>query len=201
MIKVLSCLLATLLLISACDAETRGPESPAVPRGYYAQLEIVHEGRQLDFGPFVGYYFKPLDGDNLTNLEFICFNERRFYTDEQPVNAKLFAGDAVLVTLPAGDPIPERRQRINPVFFDQAPLAWLQSRPEPQDAFVHFHSAYDRSGAVLTGYWLRHRPLRAFTYNMGGRVVQSSPLYHRAEPGNTESFPHIIEFDYGPANE
>ncbi|MCB2174044.1 hypothetical protein KQH41_02125, partial [bacterium] len=78
------------------------------------------------------------------------------------------------------------------------PSDWLQQRPEPQEEFVHFHSAYNRRGAVSTGYWLRHDAVTTFTYNMGGRVSADSPLHHRAKPGASDRFPRIIEFDDGP---
>ena len=31
----------------------------AIPHGYMARLEQVHDGRMIGFGPFVGYYFRP----------------------------------------------------------------------------------------------------------------------------------------------
>ncbi len=171
------------------------------PRGYYRQLEFLYHGQQLSFGPFVGYYFKPHNGDDLTRLDFLSYNERQFYTDQLPTDSLLFKGEAVLATLARVRAIPTATQRITPVFFDQAPPQWLQGRPAPQEEFLHFHSAYDRNGAVYAGYWLRHRPVSAFTYNMGGRVGADSPLYHQAEPGALQRFPRIIEFDAGPLKE
>lgn len=193
-------LLLCLLGVTACGQSVPAEKPAEVPRGYYASLEIAHAGGTLSFGPFVGYYFKPVQPDDLTRLEFLCFNEQSFYTDEMPANALLFEGQAVLATLPAVQPVPLREQRINPVFFDEAPSAWLAARPQPQEKFLHFHSAYDRNGASYTGYWLKHEPVASFPYNMGGRVDQTSPLYHQAEPGRGDRFPLIIEFDYGPGD-
>lgn len=169
-----------------------------VPRGYYSQLELTTDGKQLTFGPFVGYYFKPVEGDHLDHLEFICYNERGFYTDELPVNALLFRGEAKRTNLPGNISIPKASQRINPIFFDKAPQEWLATRPQPPSDYLHFHSTYSAQGASHTGYWLRHEPVTTFTYNMGGRISESSPLYHRAETGNSLNFPRILEFDYGP---
>ncbi len=185
-------------ILSGCSIQEQNELSFEVPRGYYAQLEIVYQGQQLTFGPFVGYYFKPVQAPDLTRLEFVCFNEQRFYTDELPVNARLYEGEAILTRLPDNHSLPEPTQRINPVFFEDAPPEWLDTRPAPQDEFVHFHSAYDVRSAVLVGYWLRHRPVQSFTYNMGGRLGVDSPLHHIAEVGQGQNFPHIVEFDYGP---
>jgi hypothetical protein len=88
--------------------------------------------------------------------------------------------------------------RIEPVIFDQAPPQWLQSRPAPQDQFVHFHSAYDTNGPSYIGYWLRHQAVSSFSYNIGGRVGEGSPLYHQIEPDAPQRFPHLVEFDAGP---
>jgi hypothetical protein len=146
----------------------------------------------------VGYYFRPEEPSNLTRLRFVCFNERSFYTLDLPANAKLFEGEAVLVDLPEADfPIP-RGERIEPVFFGEAPAAWLDTRPEPQAEFVHFHSCHDGTGAVRTGYWLRHVGVSEFTYDMGGRVDEGSPLHHRVRPGPDKDFARIVEFDRGP---
>jgi hypothetical protein len=164
-------MLSLLLAVAFVSQWTRA-EQRATLRGYYSRLEVISNGQRFSFGPFVGYYFKPQVGDDLGRLEFLCFNERGFYTDELPEDSLLFRGDA--------------------------PVAWLRQRPAPQEEFVHFHSAYDRRGAVYTGYWLRQDAVTAFTYNMGGRISADSPLYHRAEPGETERFPHSIEFDDGP---
>ena len=173
--------------------------APAVetPRGFYPQLEFVHQGQLLTFGPFVGYYFRPEKGDDLTRLKFRCYNERQFYTDQLPADALLFEGEAVLSSLPQVRSLPAGNARIEPIFFVEAPSEWLQSRPSPQDKFVHFHSAYSATGPSYTGYWLRHQPVRSFTYNMGGRVGEDSPLYHQARPDVPQGFPHIIEFDAG----
>lgn len=196
MIRIL--LVGMCLVLTACQDQPSSGAPPQVPRGYYAQLEVVHAGKQLSFGPFVGYYFKPVQYNDLTQLQFICFNERGFYTDQLPAGTLLFTGKAILATLPDNHPKPEPRQRINPVFFADAPQEWLATRPEPKDEYVHFHSAYDSKGATLTGYWLRHHPERDFTYNMGGRVAADSPLFHHASPNQQQNFPRIVEFDFGP---
>ncbi len=114
-----------------------------------------------------------------------------------PENARLYEGDARFVQLPeTGFKIPDKN-RINPVFFDEAPDAWKNSRPEPMDEYLHFHSCYDASGAVLSGYWLRHAAKTNFTYDMGNRVEKTSPLYHKATKGVDKKFARIIEFDQG----
>ncbi len=194
--KLLFCLLSFLLV--SCSTSDRQEAHPEVPRGYYSQLEFVHNGQQLGFGPFVGYYFKPVIFDDMERLHFICYNERQFYSDEIPANERLFEGEAVMTTLSDNTPMPDAQQRINPVFLKQTPAGWLETRPEPKEKFVHFHSAYNQSGAVYTGYWLQHSATQEFTYNMGGRVDKSSPLYHQAKPGEESNFPGIVEFDYGP---
>jgi len=170
------------------------------PRGFYTQLEFIYQGQRLSFGPFVGYYFRPENGADLTRLTFRCYNERQFYSDQLPADALLFTGDAVLSTLPRVRALPQGPARIEPTFFADAPPQWLQTRPEPQQEFVHFHSAYDFNGPSYTGYWLRHQPATRFSYNMGGRISEDSPLYHQAVPGEAQRFPHIIEFDAGPAD-
>lgn len=169
-----------------------------IPRGYYAKLEISIDGQRLSFGPFVGYYFKPIHANDLKRLTFRCYNERRFYTDQLPADTLLFTGEAQFSSLPQVRDLPLRNARIEPVFFGDAPQQWLQSRPAPQDEFVHFHSAYNAAGPSYKGYWFRHKPATSFIYNMGGRIDQDSPLYHQVEPGAAERFPHIIEFDAGP---
>ncbi|HKK32272.1 MAG TPA: hypothetical protein VJ934_01760 [Desulfomicrobiaceae bacterium] len=197
--RLIGCLwLTAVLMLAACGNSSHEETSPSVPRGYYDRIEIIHQGRTLSFGPFVGYYFKPVRADDLTRLQVICFNERGFYTDDLPVNARLFQGEAVLTTLPEVSAIPRSKNRITPIFFDNAPEAWLTSRPSPKEEFVHFHSAYTGTGAVFTGYWIRHQAVSEFTYDMGGRIRKESPLYHRAGPGTEGAFPHIIEFDRGP---
>jgi hypothetical protein len=188
--RLLLLLMSLMFPIAAAAVET--------PRGYYSQLEFIYQGEQLSFGPFVGYYFKPDNGDDLAQLEFRCYNERQFYTDQLPADALLFKGVALLSSLPKVRALPHSNARIEPVFFPQAPPEWLQSRPNPQKQFVHFHSAYDSSGPSYSGYWLRHQPVSSFIYNMGGRVGENSPLYHRATPDAPQRFPHIIEFDAGP---
>jgi hypothetical protein len=193
-------LLPVLVAAVGCSPGGKDGEKSAlhVPRGYQPVLEIASDGRLLSFGPFVGYYFKPIDPVDLTLLSVRCFNENRFYTKDLPENALLFSGEAVFVRLPdAGRPIPAKA-RINPVFFPDAPAAWKNTRPEPQDEFVHFHSGYDATGPALAGFWLRHVAEASFTYDMGGRVSKESPLFHRVKPGPDRAFARIIEFDRGP---
>lgn len=175
------------------------PEKPQViPHGYVATLQIDQDGRRLGFGPFVGYYFRPPDPADLRTLTFVCFNERQFYTLDLPDGEQLFEGTAVRATLPdTGFRVP-RSARINPVFFPEAPHAWPASRPVPRDEFVHFHSCYDAAGSVRTGYWLRHVAVTNFTYDMGGRVGERSPLFHAVTAGVDTNFARIIEFDRGP---
>jgi hypothetical protein len=185
------------LLLLMCLVLPTVAAAVETPRGYYAQLEFLYQGQRLSFGPFVGYYFRPENGDDLTRLKFRCYNERQFYTDQQPADTLLFEGEAVLSSLPRVRALPRSDARIEPVFFAEAPPEWLQARPVPQDQFVHFHSAYDATGPSYAGYWLRHQPLHSFTYNMGGRVGEDSPLYHQATPGAPQRFPHIVEFDAG----
>ncbi|HSO21137.1 MAG TPA: hypothetical protein VLT88_16840 [Desulfosarcina sp.] len=169
-----------------------------IPRGYQPVLEIADGGGILTFGPFVGYYFKPIDPTDPTRLEVICFNEERYYTRDLPINAKLFTGEAVFTRLPdTGRPLPSG-SRINPIFFADAPEAWLETRPAPQDEFLHFHSCYNATGPARAGFWIRHVGTAAFTYDMGGRVTAESPLYHRVTPGPDKNFARIIEFDQGP---
>lgn len=71
-------------------------------------------------------------------------------------------------------------------------------QPGPADPF---HSAYDAVGPVRAGFWLRHVGVETFTYNMGGRVDESSALYHRVEPGVDTAFARILEFDRGPGKQ
>jgi hypothetical protein len=161
-------------------------------------LEIEQKDRLLSFGPFVGYYFKPEIHGDFSRLKFLCFNERNFYTHGVPENAKLFEGKAVLTRLPDVDFELPDNARINPVLFSDAPPQWLETRPRPKDEFLHFHSCYDSYGPVLTGYWIRHEGVRAFTYDMGSRVEPDSPLYHKVMIGTDKAFARIIEFDRGP---
>jgi len=195
--------LALWLVLVGCQTELPEPpaEKPTVPKGYMNRLEIQVDDRVLSFGPFVGYYFKPSSGDDLSQLDFVCFNERSFYTRDLPVNALLYRGRARWQRLPDEQAaIPANGRRIVPVFFSQAPDAWLKSRPAPIDEYVHFHSAHDGRGAVNYGYWLRHTAKARFTYDMGGRVSPDSSLYHRVDPGPDRQFARIIEFDHGPPN-
>jgi hypothetical protein len=170
-----------------------------VPRGYLPTLIVRHGGRLCRFGPFVGYYFRPARPGDLSEVRFVCFNERGFYASDMPRNARLYTGVARLGEL---EPIPSARPdgnaRIRPVFFADAPEAWTASRPEPKEEYLHFHSLHDASGACWAGYWLRHEAVASFTYDMGGRVGPDSPLYHRTAPGPDRRFARIIEFDFGP---
>lgn len=190
---------ALLFLFMACGSgDSPKSEKLAVPRGYVRILQIAHEGRLLKFGPFVGYYFRPLDPKDLTRLQFICFNQKGFYASDMPENARLFEGEAVFQVLEDADFKIPAHQRINPIFFSQAPQVWLENRPRPRDEFLHFHSCYDGSGAVRAGFWLRHQAKAQFTYDMGGRVGPKSPLYHKVTPGPDKGFARIVEFDQGP---
>jgi hypothetical protein len=171
-----------------------------VPRGYVATLEVERDGRIFTVGPFMGYYFRPKDPADLSRLEFVAFNEKSWYTKDLPENAKLYEGEAVLARLPdEGRELPAEN-RINPVFFDDAPEAWLATRPAPKEEFRHFHSGYDATGPVRYGYWIRHVAAAEFTYDMGGRVGPDSPLYHKVKPGVDTDFAEIVEFDRGPGN-
>jgi hypothetical protein len=164
-----------------------------------ATLELVRDEHHYRFAPFVGYYFRPPDRGDLSRLEFVCLNERRYYASEMPAPAKLFTGHAVLAKLqPVTGAVPQGERRIEPVFFDDAPREWVTNRPEPQDEFVHFHSIHDATSATLLSYWLSHCAVAEFTYDMGGRVDETSPLWHRTRPGADREFPRIIEFDSGP---
>lgn len=149
-------------------------------------------------GPFVGYYFKPEDPRMLNRLDFICFNERSFYTRDVPPNARIFEGTARLVILPKMDFDLPADDRINPVFAENIPEEWLATRPEPRTHFRHFHSGYDAAGPVAAGYWLEHVAVTSFVYDMGGRVGANSPLYHEVDPGVDTEFALIMEFDRGP---
>lgn len=168
-----------------------------VPRGYVPVLEVMMDDQLMGFGPFVGYYFKPETAGDLTRLKFVCFNERSFYTLDVPENAKIFEGDAILAQLSDVDFEIPVKNRINPVFFEQAPSKWLKNRPEPRDEFVHFHSCFDSQRPIRWGYWVRHYAVASFTYDMGKRVGPDSPLYHRVNPGIDKSLARIIEFDQG----
>ena len=193
---------ALCLVLVACSGGSgkTSAEKPPVPRGYVDRLEIQVADRLFSFGPFVGYYFKPAPQGEFEQLDFICFNERSFYTRDLPANTALFEGQAIWRRLPEADRSipPAEGRRIVPVFFDEAPQAWRDSRPAPGEEFLHFHSAYDGRGAVLYGYWLRHVSLARFTYDMGGRVAATSPLFHEVRPGPDLAFARIIEFDHGP---
>ncbi|MEE4242911.1 MAG: hypothetical protein V2I36_15715 [Desulfopila sp.] len=185
--------------ICACSRE-EAPVAPVeVPRGYVQKVVIEKGDRVITFGPFVGYYFRPQDPNDLGRLDFLCFNERSYYTLDLPENTMLFEGEAVLQTLADVEFIVPADDRINPLLFADVPPEWLENRPAPQDEFVHFHSAYDALGSVLTGYWIKHVGTATFTYDMGGRVGEQSVLYHRVKPGVDKFFAHIMEFDKGPS--
>jgi hypothetical protein len=192
-----------LVLVSLFCSGCPGPKkekgtSLKIPRGYVDRLDIQLKDRVLGFGPFVGYYFKPENPEDLTRLSFVCFNEDRFYTRDLPENTLLFEGDAVLTQLTdTGFDVPTQN-RINPVFFEEAPRKWVNDRPRPRDEYLHFHSCYDGLGPVLAGYWIRHQGNASFTYDMGGRMGPDSPLYHKVRPGIDKQFAKIMEFDAGP---
>ena len=184
--------------IAAGCGRTDTPLELNVPRGYVATLQIDRGGSRLGFGPFVGYYFRPETGTEFDRLQFVCFNEGGFYASDAPENAKLFEGTAVFTELPdVGFEIPDHA-RINPVFFSDAPPEWLASRPDPASEFLHFHSCHSDAGFVRAGYWFRHVAVTNFTYDMGGRVGRTSPMYHQVQMGVDMDFPQIIEFDNGP---
>ena len=126
----------TLLLTCTCAAvifgcrsvkgESESDSIPdgvvAIPHGYMARLEQVHDGRMIGFGPFVGYYFRPETPRDLSRLSFVCFNEKRFYSSDMPDSAKLYEGTALLVTLPSADIVipPPRTESIR-YFFRKHP--------------------------------------------------------------------------------
>lgn len=197
MLRILFALLAGLLLFG-CPAPQ--PESVPldVPHGYVKRLWFHADGVRIGFGPFVGYYFKPADPGELKELSFRCYNERQFYTRDLPANALLYEGTAVRASLPPKGKIPTGNARIRPVFFPDAPENWKQARPAPKDEYLHFHSGYSGAGPARIGFWLRHVAAADFTYDMGGRVGENSPLYHNVEQGVDTAFPRIIEFDRGP---
>ena len=199
-----SLILALLTSLAALWAGGCTPAPPGevdlkIPRGFVSSLEIKVDGRLCRFGPFVGYYFRPEDPKDLSRLRFLCFNEKGFYTKDVARNAQLFEGEAILVTLTdTGSSLPSEGERIHPLLFSEAPPQWLETRPEPQDEFVHFHSCYDAQGPVRYGYWLRHVAVTDFTYNMGERVGPDSPLFHQVRTGVDRNFARIVEFDRGP---
>lgn len=198
-------LILAVMMLTMAGCPSTGPNATGetipikIPRGYLPVLEFEFEGRLVRFGPFVGYYLRPHVNGNHSVIDFVCFNERSFYASDMPVNALLFKGRGVRRTLPRVDDhaVPVREGRIRPVFFDEAPAAWLATRPEPQHAFIHFHSCHDAGGALHTGFWLAHKAVAAFTYDMGGRVGDGSILYHQVRPGTDEDFARIVEFDSG----
>lgn len=169
-----------------------------VPRGYVSTLQLQRNGENLRFGPFVGYYFRPPNLEDLTRLDFICFNEQSFYTRDVPSGTKLFEGTAILADLPIVGRKPRSTKRIHPVFWEDVPVAWRNSRPADEEGYRHFHSCYNQSGASMRGYWLRHVAVTNFVYDMGGRVDPTSPLYHVVSVGIDTNFAQIVEFDAGP---
>lgn len=187
-----------LLLVAGCSPASRKTVPLEVPHGYVDRLWFHAEGARVGFGPFVGYYFKPDDPEDLRKLRFRCYNERRFYTLDLPENALLFEGTAVRTSLPPEGEIPGGEARVRPVFFPEAPESWKRSRPGPADEYRHFHSGYTEAGPARTGYWLRHVAVADFTYDMGGRVKSDSPLHHEVKPGVDTAFARVIEFDRGP---
>jgi len=194
---------AFLVLLAIIGSGCPGPQQDRqtnlnIPRGYVDRLDIQLKDRLLGFGPFVGYYFKPKNPNDLTRLSFVCYNEDSFYTRDLPENVLLFEGDAVFTQLvDTGFRLPSD-DRINPVFFGDAPQKWLNDRPRPRDEYLHFHSCYDGLGPVPAGYWIRHKGKASFTYDMGGRIGPDSPLYHEVHPGIDRQFAKIMEFDAGP---
>jgi hypothetical protein len=197
--RLLAAALVLLALMGCGPAgEKESQKISVVPRGYVDFLEVEVEGRLYGFGPFVGYYFRPEKPGSLERVAFICNNERSYYTKDLPEGARLFRGSGVLTRLPdMGLEPPGQAPRIRPVFFPQAPKEWLATRPAPQDEYPHFHSLHDRGGPAYIGYWLRHVAETDFTYDMGGRVGPSSPLYHKVKKGVDRDFPRIVEFDKG----
>lgn len=191
-----------LILLGACSGAGERQQDAVkleVPRGFQSVLRVELDGEMARFGPFVGYYFRPVNPDDLSELRFVCFNERGFYSSDMPINARLFEGTARLGRLPGkrqAQPVPTGR--ITPVYFKDAPSSWPATRPEPQEVFLHFHSLHDGRGARMDGYWLAHEATASFTYDMGGRVKPGSPLYHKVSPGPDRNFARIVEFDQGP---
>jgi hypothetical protein len=195
-------IVAVAFIVSGCS-ETKEDKTVLleVPRGYVDRLEINHGGSILKFGPFVGYYFKPQNIDDLTRLTFLCYNKDSFYTKDLAENALLFKGDAVFKELSdTGFSLPSEN-RINPVFFSDVPGVWLEQRPKPKNEYLHFHSCYDSQGPVLAGYWIRHTSEKTFTYDMGGRIGKESPLYHAVTPGIDKRFARVVEFDRGESSQ
>ena len=195
MMGLVCCVCLTLLSPATATAE----QDADIPRGALQRLIVEHQGRVYEFGPFVGYFFWPEESGDLSRLNFACRNKGQFYTKELPEDTILFTGQAVFTCLPEGAPYkPESGRRMRPVFPRDIPQAWLETRPQPQDAFRHFHSCYNAQGPVACGYWLRHKARKVFTYDMGGRVGPDSVLYHQVQPGVDTGFPLLVEFDRGP---
>ena len=141
--------------VFGCTDKKEAGVSLQIPRGYLQVMEIEVDGQRVRVGPFVGYYFKPENPPDPARLRFVCFNERSFYTLDMPENDRLFEGEGILRTLPdIGRPLPRGEQRIQPVFFPDAPDSWLQTRPEPQDEFCIFIPATTLQGrhGTATGF-------------------------------------------------
>ncbi|MFO7800955.1 MAG: hypothetical protein R6V55_01530 [Desulfovermiculus sp.] len=195
MMGLVFCVCLTLLSPATATAE----QDAEIPRGALQGLIVEHQGRVFEFGPFVGYFFWPQESGDLSRLNFACRNEGQFYTRDLPADTLLFTGEARFVCLPGDAPYrPENGRRMRPVFPDEIPQKWLDTRPSPQNEFLHFHSCYNAQGPVACGYWLRHKARKVFTYDMGGRVGPDSVLYHQVQPGVDTGFPLLVEFDRGP---
>mgnify|MGYP000450397883 CR=1 FL=1 len=195
MVELVLCI--CLALVS--QATAFAGQNADIPRGALQGLIVEHQGRVYEFGPFVGYFFWPEESADLSRLSFACRNEGQFYTKDLPEDAILFTGQARFVCLPGDAPYrPENGRRMRPVFPDEIPRKWLDTRPSPQDEYLHFHSCYNAQGPVACGFWLRHEARKVFTYDMGGRVGPDSVLYHQVQPGVDTGFPLLVEFDRGP---
>jgi len=103
------CLLLATASIMGCPS-AEAPLSVVVPHGYMARLQQVRDGRLIQFGPFVGYYFRPQDPDDPSRLRFVCFNEKKFYSSDRAEGAKLYEGVAVRATLPESDVAAEKEE-------------------------------------------------------------------------------------------
>jgi hypothetical protein len=94
---------AGLVFLSACGQDRTSADALRVPRGFFRTLRIETAGGIVSFGPFIGYYFAPESGSDLSRLRFVCFNERTHYTRDLPENALLFEGQARCTVLPDAD--------------------------------------------------------------------------------------------------
>jgi hypothetical protein len=82
--RIFFLILLSVAVMSGCrsDQERIGGDGPsggviAIPHGYMARLEQVHDGRMIGFGPFVGYYFRPEDPKDLP-VEIRLFQRKPF---------------------------------------------------------------------------------------------------------------------------